>query len=151
MSHKKRKPVKRKRIVPRVPTLVALFADSTVGLVQHESLAAFREGRATVDHFYVVLDCRSVLVLAESHKADEGVVAVCDMAGIALDNLRERYEADQALIATDLEIQALTILVEVSEDFWRHTSAILFEAATNALLEARKQRQQEDAETPTDS
>lgn len=144
MSHKKRKQIKRKRIIPRVPTMVALYGDSTVGLIQHEALSAFREDRAAVDHFDVLLDCRAVLLLAASHKQEEGVVAVSDMAGIALDNLRERYEEGQGLLATELEIQALTILVEVSEDFWRRTSPLLFEAATNALVEARKHRQDDE-------
>lgn len=146
MSSKKRKPGKHKPIVPRVPTMVALLGDSSIGLFQHEALAAFRDDRATADHFDVLLDCRAVLLLAASHKKEEGVVGVCDMAGLALDNLRDRYEADQSLKATELEIEALTILVEVSEDFWRRTSAVLFEAATNALTEARRQRQQAEGE-----
>lgn len=145
MSKKKRKPGARKRITPMVPSMVALFADRTIDLVQHEALSAFRDGRATEDHFDIFLDCRAVLVLAATHKNDEGVIAVCDVAGIALDNLRDRYEAEHSLAATELEIQALTILIQVSEDFWRRTSGLLFEAATQALAEARKKRQEADA------
>ncbi|MDD5297860.1 MAG: hypothetical protein PHU46_13190 [Rhodocyclaceae bacterium] len=149
MSHKKkRKHGPGKRVTPRVPPMVALFADRTVDLVQHEALSAFRDGRATPDHFDVFLDCRAVLLLAASHKKDEGVIAVCDVAGIALDNLRDRYETENSLLATELEIQALTILVEVSEDFWRRTSGLLYEAAINALTEARKKRNDSAAAAP---
>ncbi len=145
MSNKKRKPGKRKPIVPRIPTMVALHSDSTMDLIQHEALAAFRDHRAQPDHFDVLLDCRAVLLLAASHKKEEGVVAICDLAGMALDNLRERYDSGQRLEATDIEVQTLTVLVEVSEDFWRRTSPILFEAATNALTEARRLRNEQDA------
>jgi len=144
MSNKKRKPGMRKRTTPRVPPLVAMFTDRTVDLVQHEALSAFCDGRATEEHFDVFLDCRAILLLAASHKHDEGMIAVCDVAGIALDNLRGRYETEHSLAATELEIQALTLLIEVSEDFWRRTSGLLFEAAVHALAEARKQRNEHE-------
>lgn len=139
---KARKAGTRRKITPMVPPMVALLGDSSVGLLQHEALEAFAEQRASEDHFDTLLDCRAILLLAATHKQDEGVLAVCDVAGMALDNVRDIYNAEQRIVATEVELQAFTILVQVSEDFWSRTSGLLFEAATHALATARQQQRQ---------
>lgn len=141
-SKKPRKSGNRRKITPMVPPMVALLGDSSVGLIQHEALEAFRDNRANEDHFDTLLDCRAILLLAASHKHDDGTVAVCDVAGMALDNIRDLYNAEQRIAATEVEIQALGLLVQVSEDFWSRTSGLLFEAAVNALTTARQQQRE---------
>lgn len=146
-NKKPRKSGKRRQITPMVPPMVAMFGDATPSLIQHEALAAFDEDRATEDHFDTLLDCRAILLLAASHKNDEQTVAVCDVAGMALDNIRDVYNAEQRVTATEVERQALTLLVQISEDFWSRTSGLLFEAAVDALTKARAQQRGDGAPT----
>ncbi len=108
------------------------------------ALNAFREGWATPTHFDVMLDTRDLLLLGASTKEDEGVMAVCRAANIALANIQDSYNGYNGAFSLDQdELNALVMLVDISNDFWNRQSGSLYRAAYTAL---RQWRQKQGAE-----
>lgn len=134
-----------KRVVRRLvaPTIVALHLNPEVSLQERMAVEALRGGWATTAHFDLLADTRDMLILAASERNDEQTIAVCSLAGIALMNMKDRYERVKKIGATGDEIQALTLLVDTSEDFWKRQSGGLFVDAEAALTRARAMRSSE--------
>ena len=132
---------KRKSRPIAIPCLVLsqIVPDSQIALLT--ALNAFREGWATPAHFDVMLDTRDLLLLGASAKEDEGVMAVCRAANIALANIQDSYNG--AFKFDQEELNALVILVDISNDFWNRQSGSLYRAAYTAL---RQWRQKQGAE-----
>lgn len=128
-----------KRVVRRLvaPTLIAMNLNPEVSLQERAAIMALRGGWATTDHFNVLADCRDMLVLAGHEKNDQSVIATCDLAGLALMNMKDRYREKSRIGATGDELQALDLLVDISEDFWKRQSGGLFVDAERALGRAR--------------
>ena len=76
-------------------------------------------------------------MLAAHEKRDAGVQAVCELAGVALLNIKDRYLEKERMGATGEELKALQALVDISRDFWMRQSGELFRAANLALDKAR--------------
>lgn len=131
-----------KRVVRRLvaPTMVAMHLNPEVSLQERGAVIALRGGWSTTDHFNILADCRDMLVLAANEKGDQSAIAVCDLAGIALMNMKDRHAEKKKIGATGDEIQALELLVDVSEDFWKRQSGGLFVDAEAALHRARQMR-----------
>ncbi len=129
-----------KRVVRRqvAPTLVALHLNPEVSLQERGAVLALRGGWATTDHFNVLADCRDMLVLAASEKGDAATISVCDLAGIALLNMKDRHAEKGRIGATGDEIRALELLADMSEDFWKRQGGGLFIDAEAALSRARE-------------
>ncbi|MBS1143401.1 MAG: hypothetical protein H6R14_807 [Proteobacteria bacterium] len=125
------------------PTIVALHLNPEVSLQERQAIAALRGGWATTAHFNILADCRDMLMLAASEKADKSTEICCDLAGIALMNLKDRYIAKKRMGATGDELQALDLLVDTSEDFWKRQGGGLFIDAEAALQRARLMRAEE--------
>ena len=134
-----------KRVVRRAlaPTLVALHLNPEVCLQERAAVLAVRGGWATTDHFNVLADCRDMLMLAANEKSDSSAIAACTVAGIALMNMKDRHTEKGKIGATGDEIQALELLVDASEDFWKRQSGGLFVDAEAALSRARAMRADE--------
>ena len=134
-----------KRVVRRAlaPTLVALHLNPEVCLQERSAVLAVRGGWATTDHFNVLADCRDMLMLAANEKSDSSAIAACTVAGIALMNMKDRHTEKGKIGATGDEIQALELLVDASEDFWKRQSGGLFVDAEAALSRARAMRAEE--------
>lgn len=134
-----------KRIHRRLvaPTVVAMLLNPEVSLQERMCIEAMRGGWATTDHFNVLADCRDMLVLAANERGDQGAIDICTVSGIALMNLKDRHAEKGKIGATGDEIQALTALVDVSEDFWKRQSGGLFVDAEAALHRAREMRADE--------
>jgi hypothetical protein len=137
MSRKTCKRIKHRLVAP---TIVALHLNPQVCLQERMSVEALRGGWATTDHFNVLADCRDMLVLAANERNDKSAVTACDLAGIALMNMKDRYLEKKRMGATGDELQALDLLVTTSEDFWKRQSGGLFVDAEAALQRARKMR-----------
>lgn len=135
-----RKTCKRVKRRLAAPTIVALHLNPEVSLQERQSVEALRGGWATTDHFNVLADCRDMLVLAASEKNDQSAIVACDLAGVALMNLKDRYLEKKRMGATGDELQALDLLVTISEDFWKRQGGGLFIDAEAALGRARKMR-----------
>ena len=127
-----------KRVIRRAlaPTIVALHLNPEVCLQE-------RGGWATTDHFNVLADCRDMLMLAANERDDKSAIAACTVAGIALMNMQDRHKEKGRIGATGDEIQALELLVDASEDFWKRQSGALFVDAEAALSRARSMRAEE--------
>lgn len=106
----------RRRMV--APTLVAMHLKPEVSLQERAAVLALRGGWAETSHFNVLADCRDMLVLAASEKNDRQTMAICDLAGIALMNIKDRYQEKRRMGATGDELLALDALCDTSEDFW---------------------------------
>ena len=106
-------------------------------------MLAVRGGWATTDHFNVLADCRDMLMLAANERDDKSAIAACTVAGIALMNMKDRHKEKGRIGATGDEIQALELLVDASEDFWKRQSGALFVDAEAALSRARAMRAEE--------
>lgn len=134
-----------KRVVRRAtaPTLVALHLNPEVCLTERSAVLAVRGGWATTDHFNVLADCRDMLMLAANERDDKSAIAACTVAGIALMNMKDRHKEKGRIGATGDEIQALELLVDASEDFWKRQSGALFVDAEAALSRARSMRAEE--------
>lgn len=123
--------------------LVAWHNAQSLETAEIGALNAFRIGMPNKTSFNVLCDCRNMLLLAASHKAEhftgaqkdeaEAIIAVCSAAGTALANMRDRHAEGKTLNATAEEMDALSVLIDTSKDFWRRQSGSLFESAYNAL------------------
>lgn len=124
-----------KRVVRRgtAPTMVALYLNPEVSLQERMCIEALRGGWATTDHFNVLADCRDMLTLAAAARDDKQTLVVCELGLMALENLKARYLAKQRIGASGDELQALSVLVDVSEDFWKRQGGGRFIDAEAAL------------------
>jgi hypothetical protein len=129
-----------KRIIRRLapPVMVAMNLNPEVSLQERMAVEALRGGWATTDHFNVLADCRDMLLLAAGEKNDKSAIAACDISGVALMNMKDRYQKIKRIGATGDELQALDLLANASEDFWRRQSGGLFVDAEAALSRCRK-------------
>lgn len=134
-----------KRTVRRIvaPTIVALHLNPEVSMQERAAVLALRGGWAEGCHYNVLADCRDMLMLAASEKHDKAVIGVCDLAGVALLNIKDRYTEKNRFGATGDELRALELLCDVSEDFWKRKSGGLFIDAEAALHRAREMHKAE--------
>lgn len=134
-----------KRVIRRLvaPTVVAMHLNPEVSLQERMAVEAIRGGWSSTDHFNVLADCRDMLILAASEKSDKSALAACNLAGVALMNMKDRHAKVGKIGASGDEIQALSLLVDVSEDFWKRQSGGLFVDAEDALTRARQMRANE--------
>lgn len=129
-----------KRVQRRVvaPTMVAMHLNQEISIQEQMAVNALRGGWATTDHFNLLADCRDMLILAASERGDKSTIVACDLAGIALMNMRDRHADKGKIGATGDELKALSLLVTVSEDFWKRQGGNLFVDAEAALHRARQ-------------
>lgn len=129
-----------KRTVRRIvaPTIVAYCLNPEVAIQERYAVLALRGGWAEGSHYNVLADCRDMLMLAASEKHDKAVIGVCDLAGVALLNIKDRYTEKKRFGATGDELRALELLCDVSEDWWKRQSGGLFIDAEAALSRARE-------------
>lgn len=134
-----------KRTVRRIvaPTMVAMHLNPEVSLQERGAVLALRGGWAEGSHYNVLADCRDMLMLAASEKHDKDTIAVCDLAGVALLNIKDRYNAKKRFGATGDELRALELLCDTSEDWWKRQSGGLFVDAEAALSRAREMHKAE--------
>ncbi len=121
----------------RCPTMVVLTIAPEVETTELMAVLLFRNGAADKGQFNILADCRDLLMLAANEKHDAGVMAVCELAGVALLNIKDRYLEKERMGATGEELKALQALVDISRDFWMRQSGEMFRAANLALDKAR--------------
>lgn len=128
-----------KRVARRcsAPTIVAYLLNPEVSTQERMAVVAIAGGFATVCHFDVLADCRDLLTLAAGEKNDEQTLIICELGLVALENIKARYLEINRIGASGDELQALQVLVDVSEDFWKRQSGSLFIDAEAALSKAR--------------
>lgn len=119
-----------------VPAIVAMH---TCGLELHEriSVEAIVGGWATTDHFDNLADSHDLLNLASADKGDRQTLAVCEISGIALMNIKDRWSEHGKFGVSGEERKALELLVETSHDFWARQSGTFFADTYRALQKLR--------------
>ena len=125
------------------PTIIAYSLNPEVTIQERAAVLALRGGWAEGSHYNVLADCRDMLMLAASEKHDKAVIGVCDLAGVALLNIKDRYAEKKRFGATGDELRALELLCDVSEDWWKRQSGGLFIDAEAALHRAREMHKTE--------
>lgn len=121
----------------RCPTMVAMHLAPEVGITERIAVEAVAGGWAQTYHFNVLADCHDLLALAADYKGDKQTLAVVELSGIALLNMMDRFGRRGVIGASGDELQALRVLVNVSEDFWNRQSGELFRAANEELDQQR--------------
>lgn len=121
-----------------VPMLVALHTTPDLELTERLSVEALRGGWATTDHFDNLADCRDLMSMAATERNDRSTLAVCELGYHALISIKERHARTGRIGASGDELQALLVLVDTSEDFWKRQSGDLFSRHYKAMRESRK-------------
>ena len=133
-----KKQCKRKHHRQLAPTMVAMFLNPEISIQERMAVQALRGGWASTDTFNLLADARDMLLLAAGEREDKSVIGVCQLAGIALMNMKDRYNDKKKMGATGEEFAALDLLVDVSEEFWKRQPGGLFVDAEKALRRCRK-------------
>lgn len=130
----------RRSIVAHVPILVVMHTIPDLSLTERLSVEAFAGGYAHTDHFDNLADCRDIMTLAASEKDDQQTLAICELALHAMLGIKDRYARTQKMGASGEELQALRVLADVSEDFWKRQGGALFKRHYQALKRAREMK-----------
>jgi hypothetical protein len=128
-----------------MPVMVAQLTMPESEIATLIAYQAFKNGHAGPSQFDVMLDTRDLLLLAANAKKDEGVMAVCRAAGIALCNIRDTFKNEKFIVGEE-ELNALLMLVDVSKEFWAIQSGNLYNAAYISLREWRQKQERENNE-----
>lgn len=129
-----RKATKRRhRIEAKIPMMVVMHGIQDLSLTERLSVEAFAGGWANTDHFDNLADCRNIMTLAAAERDDKQTLAICELALVALSSIKDRYARTGKFGGTGEEIQALRVLVDVSEDFWKRQSGATFTRHYSAL------------------
>lgn len=130
------------------PAMVALALAPEVELSERMALDLLRAGAAQNGHFNVLLDCQTILVIGASNRGDTDTEQFAYFAGHALKDIRARFEQRGRLVATGDELKTLSVLIDVSTDFWRRQSGAFFKDCADALYKFRDEQRQA-AKQPT--
>jgi hypothetical protein len=127
-----------------VPGIVAISSTKEYETHLRTSVIAFRGGWAEAAHWLDLVDTHDLVRIAFGLFAqpDASVTAVLDLAHVALENIRDRYEDTGRFGTTGDEYEALKLLADTSLHFWSRHSGALFHAA---YLEMRRVRMEEKA------
>ncbi len=130
---------RRKRIPrPVAPPTMVLIQTTNLEMHERMSVQALVGGWATADHFDNLADCHDLLNLAAADKGDAQMLAVCELSGIALLNVKDRYAERQRFGVTGEERKALELLADTSKDFWSRQSGAFFHQCWKALQKMRQ-------------
>lgn len=133
-----KKQCKRKHHRQLAPTMVAMYLNPEISIQERMAVQALRGGWSSTATFNVLADCRDMLLLAAGEREDQATIDVCQLAGIALMNMKDRYNAKKKIGATGDELAALNLLADTSESFWKRQPGGLFVDAESALSRCRK-------------
>ena len=141
-----RKRSKRQVRPAEIPCIVMSHLAHETQIILLTALNAFRQGWAQPAHFDVMLDTRDLLLLAAKAKKENDLVEAARAINIALANIRESWDGAK-FSYTDDELNALQMLVDISNDFWARQSGNLFHMAYNVLKRWRVEQERERNES----
>lgn len=135
-----RKGSKRQVRPKAMPTLVFLHTIPDVEIAQLTALQAFREGYASPGQFDILLDTRDLLFLSAKAKGDEDVLKMCEIANDVLGQIRASWDGERFAQVSDDSLNTLRILVDVSSDWWKRQSGLMYYRAYTVLKNWRQQQ-----------
>lgn len=134
----------KRQIRPKViPTITFLYSVPDLEIAILSAVAAFRGGYASPGQFDILLDTRDLLLLGAVGAKDEGVKEVARAVNDVLAEIRESWDGDKFSPLNDAALNALDVLADVSNDFWKRKSGSLYQAAYIHLKQWRE-KQHED-------
>lgn len=123
------------------PGLIAQNIDPAYEIRLRTAVEAFRGGWAQGAHFNDLADTLDLLqigiALYPAQKADPGAAVAAEVALVAMQNMRERFESRGKLGVTGEELKAIELLADVSLDYWNRRSGALFAEAYRQLTNVR--------------
>lgn len=134
-----RKRSKRQIKPAEIPCLVMSAIVPEAQIVLLTALQAFREGWAEPAHFDCMLDTRDLLLLGANAKEESDIVEAARAINMALANIRDSWDGSKFHCSED-ELNALQILIDISNDFWHRQSGALYHEAYFALKKWRNQQ-----------
>ena len=133
-----RKHCKRRKIVARPPIMVVASTIPELGITPRQGIEAMRRGYATTEHFDDLADTRDLLTLAAADRNEQGILAICEAARVALESIKSRHHKCGKIGATANEIFALMDLCTCSDEFWSRQSGSVFATHYDALRRYRR-------------
>lgn len=134
-----RKRSKRQVRPAEIPCIVMSHIAPEAQIVLLTALNAFRQGWAGPSHFDVMLDTRDILLLGAKAKKEEDTAEIARAFNLALANIRESWNGEKFSFGDD-ELNALQMLVDISNDFWHRQSGHLYQVAYLTLKKWRKEQ-----------
>ena len=134
-----------------IPTITFMYSVPDLEIAILSAVAAFRGGYASPGQFDILLDTRDLLLLGAVGAKDEGVKEVARAVNDVLAEIRDSWDGDKFAPLGDDALNALDVLADVSNDFWKRKSGALYQAAYVHLKQWREkqhenQRQQAGAD-----
>ena len=135
----------KRQVRPKViPTMAFLYSVPDLEISILSAVSAFRDGYATPGQFDILLDTRDLLLLGAKGAKDEGVVEVARAINDVLAEIRESWDGTKFAPLNEEALNALNVLADVSNDFWKRKSGALYQAAYIHLKQWRE-KQNEDS------
>jgi hypothetical protein len=135
----------KRQVRPKViPTMAFLYSVPDLEISILSAVSAFRDGYATPGQFDILLDTRDLLLLGAKGAKDEGVVEVARAINDVLAEIRESWDGTKFAPLNEDALNALNVLADVSNDFWKRKSGALYQAAYIHLKQWRE-KQNEDS------
>lgn len=135
-----RKTCKRRIRVAVAPAMATLHCDPRTELIWHTAIEALKGGYATAAHYRQLADCQSLLSLACREKPDASASAAADMGFIAMSNIFQRQHETGRWGASGEELNALRVMVDFSQDYWRRQSGLRMNRCINKLKIVREKQ-----------
>jgi hypothetical protein len=126
-----------------IPTITFMYSVPDLEIAILSAVAAFRGGYASPGQFDILLDTRDLLLLGAVGAKDEGVKEVARAVNDVLAEIRDSWDGDKFAPLGDDALNALDVLADVSNDFWKRKSGALYQAAYVHLKQWRE-KQHED-------
>ena len=125
-----------------VPGLIAQSLTAEYETRLRMAVEAFRGGWATSAHFNDLADTLDLLQIGiaiyPAQRQDNGAAAACQVALVAMQNIRDRYQQRGRMGVSGEELKALDLLANTSLDYWNRRSGALFGEAYRQLMRIRK-------------
>jgi len=135
-----RKVCKRRARPAEAPAIVKLATNPEIAIAERMAVEALRGGYFEYHHYRVLSDCHSHLTLAARKRKDDSASSICEMGRLAILNIYDRRLRTQRYGATGEELQALMIMVDFAEDFWKRQSGALLNECIAITSAIRRQQ-----------
>jgi hypothetical protein len=145
-----RKHSKRRARPVAAPTLVYLHTIPEVEIFILSAVAAFRDGYATPAQFDVLLDTRDLLHFGAIGARDEAARKVAVVLHDVLSEIRATWDGENFPPISQDTLNALELLADISIDFWKRQSGVLYQMAYRKLKSVRKMQMDYQKDTGKD-
>lgn len=125
-----------------IPCVVMSHIVPEAQIVLLTAMQAFRDGWAEPAHFDCMLDTRDMLLLGARAKNEKSTLEAARAINVALANIRDSWNGSK-FSHTDDELNALQLLIDISNDFWNRQSGHLYHVAYKALKKWRTQQHED--------